>query len=264
VGKRSGPCRICGKSGTLTFEHVPPRAAFNKRPIVSISGLQALNPGATGVRKVHEQRGAGHHSLCSDCNSTTGSWYADALRAFCEQGMERAQLSVGRASLVYPYKIHPLRVLKQVVAMTFSANDPNRRDPRLVAFVLDRGRRRLPSGYRAYLYFSVGPLYRFAGWSPNLNTGGEISEIAYPPFGYVLTNLTDRPPHPRFQEITDFGDSTYDSLEVRWLGLPSMRLASPIPGDYRTPEVAGRQRLKVMAAPPGYPPSFRMVLVEDE
>ena len=26
-----GKCRICGKEGKLTFEHIPPRATFNKQ-----------------------------------------------------------------------------------------------------------------------------------------------------------------------------------------------------------------------------------------
>ena len=29
-----GPCHICGKYGKLSFEHSPPEAAFNDRPLV--------------------------------------------------------------------------------------------------------------------------------------------------------------------------------------------------------------------------------------
>lgn len=40
--RESGTCRICGLSGPLTFDHVPPRSAFNNRPILWTAGTDVL------------------------------------------------------------------------------------------------------------------------------------------------------------------------------------------------------------------------------
>ncbi len=57
-------------------------------------------------------------------------------------------------SLAYPYRVFPLRVLKQIVVMFFSACGPEFRKahPELVQFVLDRERRLLPGNVQIWTY----------------------------------------------------------------------------------------------------------------
>ncbi len=31
-----GNCHICGRFGPLSYEHVPPRAAFNEHPVIAM------------------------------------------------------------------------------------------------------------------------------------------------------------------------------------------------------------------------------------
>ena len=48
--KESGKCRICGKEGKLSFEHVPPEAAFNKATAIELeSGLSLKRSQAKAV-----------------------------------------------------------------------------------------------------------------------------------------------------------------------------------------------------------------------
>jgi hypothetical protein len=75
-------CRVCRREeANLSYEHVPPRSAFNDEP-TTVYGLQDWlergdDEGMRGGRI--EQRGAGGRVLCERCNNVTGSWYANEL-----------------------------------------------------------------------------------------------------------------------------------------------------------------------------------------
>src|SRR5438105_5016295 len=112
-----GVCCICGCIGKLTFEHVPPKAAFNDRGVFQAK-LEDLiggkwTPGGPLTHGKHLQRGAGRHSLCAKCNNDTGAWYGTAYVDFAYQAMSLLDRSKGKLSLAYPYGVFPLRVLKQ-------------------------------------------------------------------------------------------------------------------------------------------------------
>ena len=34
AAKPLGHCHLCGQYGELTFEHIPPRGAYNKHPVL--------------------------------------------------------------------------------------------------------------------------------------------------------------------------------------------------------------------------------------
>ena len=46
--KRFGNCALCGKECELTFEHIPPRAAFNSAPVRPVSGLELFKNDSAG------------------------------------------------------------------------------------------------------------------------------------------------------------------------------------------------------------------------
>lgn len=142
----TGECCICGNVGKLTFEHVPPAAAFNDRRVFQAKIDELLGgkwiPGEPMTRGKYVQRGAGRHSLCGKCNNDTGAWYGTPYVDFARQAMVLLHRSDGKMSLAYPYRIFPLRVLKQIVVMFFSAcgHGLRKAHPELVKFVLDRER----------------------------------------------------------------------------------------------------------------------------
>jgi hypothetical protein len=86
-----GVCHLCGVNGKLSFEHVPPEAAFNDQRVLE-SDIHRLIGGdlikelekPTGK---YNQRGAGKYTLCDRCNTSTGGWYGGFLRRVRQTGV---------------------------------------------------------------------------------------------------------------------------------------------------------------------------------
>src|SRR5215470_5196886 len=107
----------------MSFEHVPPKSAFNDSPILrSDFDKVVASENLDDLRGVIQQRGSGAFTLCQKCNNDTGRWYGAAYAKWAEQAMRFIISARGRPSLEYPFSISPLRVLKQVVCMFFSVN----------------------------------------------------------------------------------------------------------------------------------------------
>jgi len=240
MGKRTrnGKCHICGNVGELSSEHVPPKSAFNDKPII-------LKPFEGGKGKI-QQRGMGDYTLCPSCNRLTSYWYVKSFANFCYMGMEILQRSNGNPKLIYMYQLYPLRIIKQIITMMFSANSEVFRDkhPHLTKFVLDKYRKYLNPRYRFWLYYNYIGEPRFSGVTAraNFNNGSSIvfSEITYPPFGYVMTleNSEKRndPPDNRLIEISNFVNYGYNEFDYREIKAISLPTYLEFPGDYRTSE----------------------------
>jgi hypothetical protein len=153
--------------------------------------------------------------------------------------MEIMQQASGRPTLIYMNYVLPLSVLKQVCTMFFSVNRPQFREkhPGLEYFVLNRDSQALPDKYRVYVYFKGGGPLRssgVAGWL-RVDTGQQLvlSEITFPPYGYVLC-FDELRPHPDLYDITFFRRYHYGEFAVINLRLPVLPTHLPLPGDYRT------------------------------
>src|SRR5271169_3325723 len=87
--KPEGVCHICGRYGALSFEHVPPRAAFNNYPVKVGRFEDAINLGPDDEPTAGhiQQQGMGSYTLCAKCNNNTGSWYGKQFLDWCEQGL---------------------------------------------------------------------------------------------------------------------------------------------------------------------------------
>jgi len=73
--KKTGVCCICGQTGELSFEHVPPKAAYNKITVIEYEWEQHVQNRKSKGRS--RQGGAGAYTLCEQCNNNTGPWYGD-------------------------------------------------------------------------------------------------------------------------------------------------------------------------------------------
>ena len=94
-----------------------------------------LNDGT--IFPLKRKRGVGAYTLCESCNTKTGSWYGSAYVELARQGMQYLQ-KVRLAGVFYlPFRIKPLRVIKQVLCMFACANGPElrRTKPELAHFV---------------------------------------------------------------------------------------------------------------------------------
>jgi hypothetical protein len=74
--KAHGTCRICGLRRELTYEHIPPRCAFNEAPARMYSVEQWVILESGGPAKYRDQqRGPGYLTLCDECNNRrSGAW----------------------------------------------------------------------------------------------------------------------------------------------------------------------------------------------
>jgi hypothetical protein len=252
-----GTCHICGNYRELSFEHVPPRAAFNDKRTIKVTFEDAIGLGPDEIVKGPiRQRGLGDYTLCIKCNNDTGAWYGGKFVDWCYQAMEILIRSDGKPSLIYMNYLFPLPILKQIVTMFFSVNGDNfwKANPELVRFVLDRERNHLPPKYRFYVYYNITGRFRYSGITGQLQvtsilgSGSKpivMSEITYPPFGYVLT--FDSPaPDKRLYEITHFADCKHNEFRVMTLKLPVLPTHLFYPGDYRTREEINEQAARSM------------------
>ena len=117
---KTGRCWLCGIEGKLSFEPIPPEKAFNGQRIFDDSVANILKNRNIRI----SQRGAGGYTLCERCNNSTGSWYGGVFVKFCKRAIDVLYQVDGSPTLCYEYKTYPLRVLKQIVTMFFSANGP--------------------------------------------------------------------------------------------------------------------------------------------
>jgi len=248
--ERRGKCHICGRIGPLSFEHIPPRKAFNERPVIKaqFEELVGLGPDEP-IRGPTQQRGMGEYTLCPRCNNDTGSWYAKDFVDWCYQGFEILLRSKGNPSLVYLNYLIPLRILKQIITMFFSVNGPDFCDanPELVKFVLNRDKKYLSPKYRFFVYYNISSRLRCSGVSARVDINTQnmcvFSEVNYFPYGYVMT-FDSSPPDPRLFEITHFSTYSYNEFKVMTIKLPVLPTHLWFPGDYRTKEQIIKNKIK--------------------
>lgn len=239
--KKTGTCCICGKEGKLSFEHVPPRSAFNNHPVL-VANIKELIGNRDGEfrsvkGKVH-QLGAGDYTLCEKCNNDTGAWYGSAFADWAYQAFRILTFAKGEPSLYYHFRIFPLRIIKQIICMFFSSNGPDFRTvhPDLVKFVLDREAMHLKPSIRIYSYYNLAPVSRQSGVASLLNVekqrGYTFSEIAYIPLGYIMTSESDVP-DKRPVDISFFANYGYNDWREFSLQLPVLPVYTYFPADYR-------------------------------
>ncbi|PKP59396.1 hypothetical protein CVT91_06765 [Candidatus Atribacteria bacterium HGW-Atribacteria-1] len=252
---KEGKCRICGKIGSLTYEHVPPRKAFNSNKALVYYGREILEKDSEGfpweissrLKGKQLQRGIGAYTLCERCNNNTGAWYADAFIDFIHKGYRETNnkkyINNSWATITLN-KIYPLRIIKQIIAMFFSINNPNLSSAHeeLREFVLSKEKRGiLEKNLGFYLYILRGKILKRLGIIVIGNIQSDpfktrvVSELSTPPFGLVLEF---KPKDKKgFCDITFFANEfDYDQKAEIKLTIPVYGSNSWFPLDYRTRE----------------------------
>lgn len=259
MGKQSryGICRLCGEYRALTFEHVPPRCAFNSTPAKHISGteiMKTLGDDTTlpwdfsNLRSKTQQKGKGGYYLCSDCNSNTGSWYVPFYENFA-QGIYSA-LQSGKISTrqncfsIMLESIRPLPIFKQIMVMFCDINQNCFDDKKLRYFLMNKETESPfeSNKYRVFCYLAKGPLLRMNGLSVHVYDATtnpiivSMSEIITMPLGLAL--YIDMPEEftPEGFEITGFSKYQYGDITSCELTLPILESNIAFSGDYRTKE----------------------------
>lgn len=259
--KKPGICHICGLSGPLTYEHVPPEKAFNNRRVFTIAGSELLK--AIGldqfpwdivknkrIKKIQKQNGIGFYTLCGKCNNNTGGWYGGGFVDFVEQGYlhinERGGYSKIRNETTESIQftnVYPLRFIKEIVTMFFSINSPNfaYTHPDLRQFVLNKESRLNSKEYAIYIALMKGSIVRYIGTAgileikPQSNITRIVSEISTSPFGFVLE--IDPKPDKILGESNIIGlarDYGFNDRTDIHLKMPVLESNTEYPLDFRT------------------------------
>lgn len=236
--RKIGTCAICGSVGKLSFEHVPPKSAFNNKSLFLQSAENFIDPNHPHfARKKRSHQGLGDYTLCETCNKSTGSYYGKSFADFAYQGMRILTGYDNPAPyIIGNYTIKPLNVIKQIISMFFSSDKLGilRSDQALVNFVLDKENKLLPTKYSVYLYSTYSRIHRFHGYHVTSTGSGEIHqwcEINFKPFGFLLA-IDSGPAHSEMVSINSFSKFSYN--EEKTLSIVSYYLSvkTGIPGIY--------------------------------
>jgi len=243
--RKIGECCICGQQKELSFEHVPPKAAFNNAPVLHSrydqidARVNLDNPPANIIRK-----GIGAHALCEECNNKTGHWYGGAYSDFAKHVMDFLNKDRNASAITLSYKIFPLRIIKQVVCLFFSVNGRGLGllKSELVDFVLDKHSQNLPVGIRVYAFSTLSERSRTHSFNirRGINHSETMStfyssEVVSSPLGFVMT-IDSVPPCYDLYDISYFAQFGYEDQQCLSVEFLVKTVYSSYPCDYRTKE----------------------------
>jgi hypothetical protein len=191
-----GRCKLCGENRALTFEHVPPSSAYNKNTrhksikmddYSQIESIDSFNPKGKIL-----QGGIGYYALCKKCNSFLGDNYVPAFKKFVQSGAEAIKFNPLQEVSFCSISQEPLKILKQIISMFIVINDELfvSNYPELKDFVRDVDTNILSERFNVYCYLKSAGQFRYCSLSVVYDPiiGVVIcSEIAFPPFGFILT-----------------------------------------------------------------------------
>ena len=231
-----GLCKLCGLDTKLSFEHIPPESAFNKQSITEVpyrqlEGLESFDD-AIGMKGRVSQRGLGGYHLCEKCNNDTGTWYGSSYAKWAKFGHSHLNKTAEPESI----KIHPLRVIKQIVSNFVSIRNDELGDiyKGLAEFVLDRDKVGLPDSFRIYVSGTYTEIIRKSDIAmlASENSFFIFSEIVFPPFVYMLT-IDSECSDKRLMNISRFASYSYDDEVSFKVLLSALPVNTPYPADYR-------------------------------
>jgi len=234
-----GLCRLCGLNKKLTFEHIPPKKAFNSEPLF-VQKYEHLFDRMSYVygKKGMSNRGNGGYTLCKKCNNNTGGDYAKDFIEFVFQGMEILKFERKPMEIVsFDLKIKPLNVIKQILTMFLSADSSMTvlNIPKMKEFILNKKSKDFPKNIKILMYCNCSPSKRIIGYTfgnlPSFNGISHLSEINFEPFGYIL-GIDKVSPQIPFYDITSFLNFEYDEDVKINIQLPYLKVNSPIIGHY--------------------------------
>lgn len=245
--KPRGICKICGKEDYLTYEHVPPKGAFNSGKSETIRGdaFTSVISGdrlpwdTEGLRKDISQNGWKMLTLCKRCNNFTGRKYVPEYLKWVYGiynflGTEKIELDKK-----YPLKtslFKPLNVLKEIIVMFCSNTALAQNDKEVKDFLLDPENKNFPkSKYRVYMNMFAGGVAKNTGVIATFTTKGVFTsaQITYAPLD--LTLLFDNREDTNYDifgtDITDWADYDYNEEVELSIEMKVITSFLPLPQD---------------------------------
>ncbi|MHA7058491.1 hypothetical protein ACWGOQ_0014810 [Aquimarina sp. M1] len=231
-----GICRICGEHKKLTFEHIPPESAYNRKPVY-FQKSEHLHDTKSYLygKRMRSNQGAGGYYLCKQCNNNTGSWYGASYKQFVDTGIFVCHYKVHSYHRIpFIYTIKPLNVLKQILSMFMSIDSGGQllNHPGLKDFILSKESQSLPPDIRVFIYYTTAKSLR-NGWGIIRSNFAyhTLGELTYNPFGLCYT-ISSPPIRDDFFEITSFRNYKFNERARVNLKMPFLIPKTYIPGLY--------------------------------
>jgi hypothetical protein len=258
-----GKCRICGKHKQLTKEHIPLKNSGNKQNTASHSlddWLKNQDVRDLGKGKV-AQGGIYGFTLCSDCNSLTGTrfggeytkWAANGFAVLSELPLDELNSQQGPFAQGIQFgtkdkPVFPGSMARQVLSFMCSLSgswDIAERYPIIRALLLSDVVASLPDDLDLGMALYAGPRGRTVG--PQLKVDVEnmswqwVMEVAFPPFAFTMVLLSNKTKPLHGLVLNEwFAQKAKDSVAFK--GEVEIGFGwSPFPGDYRTLAAINKQ-----------------------
>jgi hypothetical protein len=221
-----GTCKLCGRYGALTDEHVPPRAAFNDATVLFHYLEQVEGALRQAVREA--KGGLSHPVLCGPCNShRTGSRYGTEYAAFIKAVAAAADQATEGDIISISLRTFPLRVVKQALTGIVSTSQESvvEDTPALRYFILTRDRQGMPEGLRLYGFVpATRGIGRSTGRAVLIDrarpTGLRLAESTWWPIGWILTFDGGTLSAREAFDFTSWGNVPFDRRQNVQLSLP--------------------------------------------
>jgi hypothetical protein len=258
IDRHMGCCRLCGQIGELTYEHFPPRSAYNGGRQRAYGFWASHEAGETEIGAVPSggwtsmQRGIGAAVLCGPCNNVrTGSRLVPVYSRFARKTVEviAANTSVvdGRPHVPVGFRIEIEdsalgAVARQALVMMMAVSGGaalTRTWPKLFDLVTSDTTGELPTELALGLRLVVGGRSRAAGPLVQISRDGYrvFYELSATPFSW---NLSVGAPgvHPIIDGADLSGWFCWAPIErvAATIELPVGSVVTPYPGDFRTAE----------------------------
>ncbi len=225
--KHYGRCAICGKYDELSFEHIPPRSAFNSNPIKAITGdnlskviesEERMPWDFEGINYENMQRGLEKYSICKSCNNITGELYGEEYKkvAYAAAWALHNNKEKLKDNCYMQLKIEDVyisRFVKQVLSMFCSVYEVFTKKYSYVKDIILNKDKALEecNDFKIYAYLLKNATLGFSGATVIGYNNGEtdnIVEIYAYPFGFIL----DLNPNKNRNEVelTQFLKYKYD------------------------------------------------------
>ncbi len=238
-------CSLCGTFCELSFEHIPPKSAFNKNTRYKIVAYEEVlkqeNILEAKFKSKIEQGGIGYYSLCRQCNNFLGLNYVNAYTAYSNSFIEFVKKKQFDYFQLTMHEFEAAKVLKQIASMFISLNTWSFSESHyeLRNFILNPNIQDLPSKYRFFNYLKGEGDIRNARVSVigDLNSATTVmgSEIAFPPLGHVMT-IDFKGSLSYHHEITNFKNFRVDEFVSTDLNVYRLPTHIPMFLDYRSKE----------------------------
>src|SRR5690606_7381754 len=156
-----GVCRLCKKHTELSYEHIPPKSAFNRNTkFISVSIIEYLKNSDVDDCKLNakiQQGGVGYYCLCQQCNNFLGRYYVRSYQTMASIFVPLLKDKDFSKISIKIENISHLKFFKQIVSMFVCINSSDFTNNRieLLQFIKDPNENKFPDDVRIYMYLNM-------------------------------------------------------------------------------------------------------------